>query len=105
MPRPFHPAASRLFSAVVLALAGMAASPPPAVAYDIGAVIDSVRLSRYPLREPERRAWGTENVKDAVRDAWDRATKVFERIVKEFPSSNEASQARKYAGRSEAMGG
>lgn len=37
--------------------------------------------------------------------AWDRAAKAFERIVKEFPSSNEASQARKYAGRSEAMGG
>ncbi|MGE8590329.1 MAG: ankyrin repeat domain-containing protein, partial [Alcaligenes sp.] len=36
------------------------------MAYDIGAVIDSMRLSRYPLREPERRVWGTENVKDAV---------------------------------------
>ncbi|EHK63685.1 ankyrin repeat family protein 2 [Achromobacter arsenitoxydans SY8] len=50
----------------MLALAGMAASPPPSVASDIGAVIESMRLSRYPLREPERRAWGTENVKDAV---------------------------------------
>jgi len=66
MPRPFPHAVTRLFSAVALALAGMAASPPPALAYDIGAVIESVRLSRYPLREPERRAWGTENVKDAV---------------------------------------
>jgi tetratricopeptide (TPR) repeat protein len=37
--------------------------------------------------------------------AWDRAAKAFERIVKEFPSSNEASTARKYAGRAEAMGG
>lgn len=66
MPRIFRPAVSRLFGAVALALAGMAAAPPQAVAYDIGAVIESVRLSRYPLREPERRAWGTENVKDAV---------------------------------------
>jgi len=62
----FHPAVSRLFGAVLVALAGMAATPQPAVASDIGAVIESVRLSRYPLREPERRAWGTENVKDAV---------------------------------------
>ncbi|MEN4922995.1 ankyrin repeat domain-containing protein [Achromobacter spanius] len=55
-----------MFGAVALALAGMAALPPPAAAYDIGAVIESMRLSRYPLREPERRAWGTENVKDAM---------------------------------------
>ncbi|MFJ3461138.1 ankyrin repeat domain-containing protein [Achromobacter spanius] len=66
MPRRFRPAVTRLFGAVALALAGMAASPPPALAFDIGAVIDSIRLSRYPLREPERRVWGTENVKDAV---------------------------------------
>lgn len=66
MPRHFRPAVSRLFGAVALALAGMAAAPTAAVAYDIGAVIDSIRLSRYPLREPERRAWGTENLKDAV---------------------------------------
>lgn len=66
MPRPFRPAVSRLFGAVALALAGVAAAPAPAVASDIGAVIESIRLSRYPLREPERRAWGTENAKDAV---------------------------------------
>lgn len=66
MPRRFRPAVTRLFGAVALALAGMAASPPPALAFDVGAVIDSIRLSRYPLREPERRVWGTENVKDAV---------------------------------------
>ncbi|KRC78552.1 Ankyrin repeats (3 copies) [compost metagenome] len=66
MPRIFRPAVSRSFGAVALALAGLAAAPPPAQAYDIGAVIESMRLSRYPLREPERRAWGTENVKDAV---------------------------------------
>ncbi|WP_313701027.1 ankyrin repeat domain-containing protein [Achromobacter sp.] len=66
MPRRFRPAVTRLFGAVALALAGMAASPPPAMAFDVGAVIDSIRLSRYPLREPERRVWGTENVKDAV---------------------------------------
>lgn len=33
---------------------------------------------------------------------WDKAQRAFERIVKDFPSSNEASQARKYAGRAEA---
>ncbi|MDH0681138.1 ankyrin repeat domain-containing protein [Achromobacter animicus] len=66
MSRRFRPAVTRLFGAVALALAGMAASPPPALAFDVGAVIDSIRLSRYPLREPERRVWGTENVKDAV---------------------------------------
>jgi len=66
MPRPFRPAVSRLFGAVALALAGLAGAPPGAMASDIGAVIESARLSRYPLREPERRVWGTENVKDAV---------------------------------------
>lgn len=66
MSRRFRPAVTRFFGAVALALAGMAASPPPALAFDVGAVIDSIRLSRYPLREPERRVWGTENVKDAV---------------------------------------
>ncbi|HAP28032.1 MAG TPA: hypothetical protein DCR74_20985, partial [Achromobacter sp.] len=66
MPRRFRPAVTRLFGAVALALVGMAASPPPAMAFDVGAVIDSIRLSRYPLREPERRVWGTENVRDAV---------------------------------------
>lgn len=66
MSRTFRPIVSRLFGAVALAVAGMAAAPTAAIAYDIGAVIDSIRLSRYPLREPERRAWGTENVKDAV---------------------------------------
>lgn len=66
MPRSFRPAVSRLFGAVLVALAGVSASPPAAMAYDVGAVIDAMRLSRYPLREPERRAWGTENVKDAV---------------------------------------
>ena len=66
MPCRFRPVVTRLFGAVTLALAGMAASPPPAWAHDIGAVIDSIRLSRYPLREPERRVWGTENAKDAV---------------------------------------
>ncbi|WMD20418.1 ankyrin repeat domain-containing protein [Achromobacter seleniivolatilans] len=52
--------------AILLALASLAAAPQAAVASDIGEVIESMRLSRYPLREPERRAWGTENVKDAV---------------------------------------
>lgn len=66
MPRPFRPVVTRLFGAVALTLAGMAAAPPPALASDIGAVIESIRLSRYPLREPERRVWGTENVKDVV---------------------------------------
>ncbi len=33
---------------------------------------------------------------------WDNAKKAFERIAKEFPTSSEASQARKYAGRAEA---
>ena len=66
MSRSFRPAVSRLFGAVLVALAGFSAAPRPAVAYDIGAVIDAMRLSRYPLREPERRVWGTENVKDAV---------------------------------------
>jgi ankyrin repeat protein len=55
-----------LFGAVLVALAGLSAAPRPAMAFDIGAVIESMRLSRYPLREPERRAWGTENVKDAL---------------------------------------
>ncbi|WP_447921529.1 ankyrin repeat domain-containing protein [Achromobacter aegrifaciens] len=66
MPRSFRPAVSRLFGAVALALAGLAAVPQPAMASDIGAAIESIRLSRYPLREPEMRVWGTENVKDAV---------------------------------------
>lgn len=66
MPRLFRPAVTRLFGAVALAFAGMAALPPAASASDIGAVIESIRLSRYPLREPERRVWGTENAKDAV---------------------------------------
>lgn len=36
---------------------------------------------------------------------WKAARKAFERIAQEFPTSNEASQARKYAGLSEGMGG
>lgn len=36
---------------------------------------------------------------------WKGAAKAFKRIVAEFPTSNEASQARKYAGHAEAMGG
>ncbi len=66
MPRSFRPAVSRMSGALLLALAGLAALPQPAVASDIGAAIESIRLSRYPLREPERRVWGTENVRDAV---------------------------------------
>lgn len=66
MPRSFRPVVSRLCGAVALALAGLAAMPQPARAFDIGAVIEASRLSRYPLQEPERRVWGTENVKDAV---------------------------------------
>ncbi|MFD4841329.1 ankyrin repeat domain-containing protein [Achromobacter sp. NPDC058515] len=66
MPRIFRPAVSRLFGAVAVALAGIAAAPPPVAAHDIGAAIESIRLSRYPLREPERRVWGTENVRDAL---------------------------------------
>lgn len=65
MPR-FRPVLSRSFHAVLLALAGLAVTPQPVLASDIGAVIESIQLSRYPLREPERRAWGTENAKDAV---------------------------------------
>lgn len=65
MPR-LRPALSRSFSAVALALAGLAATPQPVLASDIGAVIEAMQLSRYPLREPERRVWGTENAKDAV---------------------------------------
>ncbi|WP_051593649.1 ankyrin repeat domain-containing protein [Achromobacter sp. DH1f] len=62
------PVFPRRLGAALLTLAGLfaVAAPPPAAAYDIGAVIDAVRLSRYPLREPERRAWGTENAKDAL---------------------------------------
>ncbi|MBK9148589.1 MAG: tetratricopeptide repeat protein [Flavobacteriales bacterium] len=37
--------------------------------------------------------------------SWKEARKAFERIAKEFPTSNEATQARKYAGLAEAMGG
>lgn len=66
MPRPHRPSVSRLFAAVALALAGLAAAPPPATASDIGAAIEAIRLSRYPLQAPERRVWGTENAKDAV---------------------------------------
>jgi len=36
---------------------------------------------------------------------WSGAAKAFNRIAKEFPTSSEASQARKYAGHAEAMGG
>ncbi|MEO8591643.1 MAG: tetratricopeptide repeat protein [Flavobacteriales bacterium] len=36
---------------------------------------------------------------------WSAAAKCFKRISTEFPSSPEASQARKYAGHAEAMGG
>lgn len=36
---------------------------------------------------------------------WKDARKAFERIAQEFPTSNEASQARKHAGLAEAMGG
>ncbi|MOA67042.1 hypothetical protein D3C78_1940330 [compost metagenome] len=50
MPRISRPAVSRLFGAIALALAGMAAAPPPAAAYDIGAFIESMRLARSPLR-------------------------------------------------------
>ncbi|MCR2740628.1 hypothetical protein NSQ98_25620, partial [Salmonella enterica] len=41
-------------------------APPPVAAHDIGAAIEAMRLGRYPLREPERRVWGTENAKDAL---------------------------------------
>jgi len=66
MPRSFRPAVSRSFGAVALALAGLAAAPPAAEASDIGAAIEAIRLSRYSVREPERRVWGTENARDAV---------------------------------------
>lgn len=36
---------------------------------------------------------------------WKDAAKAFRRVADEFPLSNEASQARKYAGHAEAMGG
>jgi tetratricopeptide (TPR) repeat protein len=36
---------------------------------------------------------------------WKSASKAFRRIADEFPNSSEASQARKYAGHAEAMGG
>jgi len=36
---------------------------------------------------------------------WSAAAKCFKRIANEFPTSPEASQARKYAGHAEAMGG
>lgn len=36
---------------------------------------------------------------------WSAAAKAFKRIAKEFPTSAEANQARKYAGHAEAMGG
>jgi tetratricopeptide (TPR) repeat protein len=36
---------------------------------------------------------------------WKDAAKAFKRIAEEFPTSSEASQARKYAGHAEAMGG
>jgi tetratricopeptide (TPR) repeat protein len=36
---------------------------------------------------------------------WKEAAKAFKRIAKEFPTSAEANQARKYAGHAEAMGG
>lgn len=66
MPRRFLPIVSRTSAVILVALAGMAAVPRPVAASDIGAVIESIRLSRYPLREPEQRVWGTENAKDAV---------------------------------------
>ncbi|MCH5710097.1 hypothetical protein MMA99_23870, partial [Salmonella enterica] len=61
-------AVPRRFGAVALALAGLFAmsAPPPVAAHDIGAAIEAMRLGRYPLREPERRVWGTENAKDAL---------------------------------------
>lgn len=36
---------------------------------------------------------------------WSAAAKTFNRIAKEFPTSTDANQARKYAGHAEAMGG
>jgi TolA-binding protein len=36
---------------------------------------------------------------------WKDAAKAFNRVAKEFPTSSEAAQARKYAGHAEAMGG
>ncbi|MBK9196664.1 MAG: hypothetical protein IPO17_17110 [Flavobacteriales bacterium] len=36
---------------------------------------------------------------------WKDAARAFKRIADEFPTSSEASQARKYAGHAEAMGG
>lgn len=36
---------------------------------------------------------------------WKEAAKAFNRIAKEFPASQEATNAKKYAGRAEAMGG
>lgn len=60
------PRISRLLGAAALALACAAGIPRPALAHDIGAAIEAIRLSRYPLNEPERRVWGTENARDAL---------------------------------------
>ena len=57
---------SRVLGAVALAFACTAGMPPAALAYDIGEVIDAMRLGRYPLNAPERRVWGTENARDAL---------------------------------------
>lgn len=68
MPRLAPLAVPRHLGAIALALASLFAmsAPPPAAAHDIGAVIEAMRLGRYPLHEPERRVWGTENAKDAL---------------------------------------
>ena len=54
MPRLAPLAVPRHLGAVALALASLFAmsAPPPAAAHDIGAVIEAMRLGRYPLHEP-----------------------------------------------------
>lgn len=67
MSRSLSPAMTHRLCAALLALAGLfAGAAPPAAASDIGAFIEAARLGRYPLREPERRVWGTENARDAL---------------------------------------
>ena len=55
-----------MFGAGLLLLASLAATTQPSQASDIGEVVHSLRMSSYPLHEPERRAWSTENTKDAL---------------------------------------
>lgn len=63
---PRFPRIFRLLGAAALALACLAGAPRAALAHDIGAVIEAMRLSRYALNAPERRVWGTENARDAL---------------------------------------